>query len=83
MLSIHSSLRPKDDLTINCGQNSEKIVSFDDIVHLNDGEDIMTFIDFDCGLTFYPEPPIELLSDLWKPGAVDGILPCVMNSNCN
>ena len=25
---------------------------------------------------------VEELSDLWKPGAMDGIPPFVMNSNC-
>ena len=34
-LSIHSILRPEDDLISNCDQNFEKTVSFDDIVHLN------------------------------------------------
>ena len=26
---------------------------------------------------------VEELSDLWKPGAMDGIPPFVMNCNCN
>ena len=52
-LVIHSILRPEDDLISNCGQIFKKIVSFDDIVHFIDAN-IMTLVDFDCGIFFYP-----------------------------
>ena len=55
-LEIHSILRPEDDLISYCGQNFKKTVSFDDIVHFID-ENIVTYVDFDCGITFYPETP--------------------------
>ena len=54
-LAIHSVLHPEDDLISNCGQKFKKTVSLDDIVHFIDEEDIVTYEDFDCGITFYPE----------------------------
>ena len=39
---------------------SKKIVSFDDIVHFIDEEDIVTYEDFDCGITFYLETPPKI-----------------------
>ena len=59
-LANHSILRPKDDTISNCDQNSEKTISFDDIVHFIDEEDIVTFKDFDCGFTFYHETPTKI-----------------------
>ena len=59
-LAIHSILRPEDDLISNCGQNFRKTVSFDDIVQFIDEEDIVTYEDFDCGITFYPETPTKI-----------------------
>ena len=59
-LAIHSILRPEDDLISNCGQNVRKTVSFDDIVHFIDEKDIVTYDDFDCGITFYPETPTKI-----------------------
>ena len=59
-LEKHSILRPEDDLISNCDQNFRKTVSFDDIVHLIDEEDILTYEDFDCGITFYPETPTKI-----------------------
>ena len=59
-LSIHSVLRPVDDLISNCGQIFKTTVSFDDIVHFIDEEDIVTYEDFDCGITFYPETPTKV-----------------------
>ena len=35
----------------------QKTVSFDDIVHFIDEEDIVTYEDFDCVITFYTETP--------------------------
>ena len=37
----------------------KKTVSFDDIVHFIDEEEIVTYEDFDCGITFYPETPTK------------------------
>ena len=50
-LAIHSIFRPEDDLKSNCGQNFKKTVSFDDIV---------TYEDFDCAMTFYPKTPTKI-----------------------
>ena len=54
-LAIYSILRPEDHLISNCGPNIKKTVSFDDIVHFIDEENIVTYVDFDCGITFLPE----------------------------
>ncbi len=59
-LAIHAILRPEDDFITNCGQKFKKTVSFDDIVHFIDQEDIVTYEDFDCGFTFYPEFPTKI-----------------------
>ena len=59
-LAIHSFLPPVDDLISNCGQILKKTVSFDDIVHFIDEEDILTYEDFECGITFYPETPTKI-----------------------
>ena len=60
-LAIYSILRPEDDLLSNCGRNFKKTVSLDDIVHFIDEEDIVTYEDFDCGFSFYPELPFQIL----------------------
>ena len=59
-LAIHSILRPQDDLISDCGQYFKKTVSFDDIVNFIDEEDIVTYVDFDCGISFYPETPTKI-----------------------
>ena len=59
-LAIHSIFRPEDDLISNCGQHFKKTVSFDDIVHFIEEEDIVTYEDFDCGITFYPATPTKI-----------------------
>ena len=46
-LAIHSILRPEDDLISNCGPNVKKTVSFDDVVHFIDKENMVTYVDFD------------------------------------
>ena len=51
-LTIISILRPEDYFISNCGQIFKKTVSFDDIVHFIDEEDIVIYEDFDCGITF-------------------------------
>ena len=58
-LAIHSILRPEDDLLSDCGQNFKKTVSFDGILHVID-ENIVTYVDFQCGFTFYPEFPTKI-----------------------
>ena len=59
-LAIHSILRPDDDFISNCGPNVKKTVSFDDIVHFIDEENIVTYVDCDCGITFIPETPTKI-----------------------
>ena len=59
-LALHSFLRPEDDLLSNYGQNFKKTVSFDGIVHFIDEENIVTYVDFHCGNTFYPEFPTKV-----------------------
>ena len=59
-LAIHSILRPEDDLISNCGPIVRKTVSFDDVVHFNDEENVVTYVDFDCGITFLPETPTKI-----------------------
>ena len=54
-----SLLRPEDDFLRNCGQNFKTIVSFDDIVHFIDNENIVTYVDFDCGIAYHPETPTK------------------------
>ena len=58
-LAINPILRLEHDLISNCGQDLKKIVSFDDIVHFIDEENIVTYVDFDCCITFYPESPTK------------------------
>ena len=58
-LAIHSILRPEDDLISNCGPNFKKTVSFDDVVHFIDKENMVTYVDFDFGITFFPENPTK------------------------
>ena len=54
-IAIHSILRPEDDLISNCGPDVKKTVSFDDVVHFIDEENMVIYVDFDCGITFLPE----------------------------
>ena len=58
--AIHSILRPEDDPISNCGPNIKKNVSFDDVVHFIDEENMVTYVDFDCGITFFSENPAKL-----------------------
>ena len=37
----------------------KKNVSFDDVVHFIDEENMVTYVDFDCGITFFPENPTK------------------------
>ena len=59
-LAIHSILRPEVDLVSNCGPNLKKTVSFDDVVQFIDQENMETYGDFDCGITFFPETPTKI-----------------------
>ena len=59
-LAIHSILRPEDDRISDCGPNLKKTVSFDDVVHFIDEENMGTYVDFDCGITFFPETPTRI-----------------------
>ena len=59
-LAIHSILRPEDDLISNFGPNVKETVSFDDAVHFIDEENMVTYVDFDCGITFFPETPTKI-----------------------
>ena len=58
-LAVHSFLRPEDDLISICGPNFKTTVSFDDVVHFIDEENMVTDVDFDCGITFLPEIPTK------------------------
>ena len=60
-LAIHSILRPEDDLISNCGPNLKKTVSFDDVVHFLDEENMVTYVYFDFGITFFSETPTEVI----------------------
>ena len=35
-------------------------VSFDDVVHFIDEENMVTYVDFDSGITFFPETPTKI-----------------------
>ena len=59
-LAIHSLLRAEADSKSNCAHISKKTVSFDDIVNFIVEENILTYIDFDCGFTFNPETPTKI-----------------------
>ena len=58
--AIHSFLRREDDLISNCGPNVKKTASFNDAVHFIDEETIVTYVDFDCDITFLPETPTKI-----------------------
>ena len=58
--AIRSILRPEDDLISNFGPNVKKTVSFDNVVHFIDEENMVTLVDFDCGITFFPETPKKI-----------------------
>ena len=44
-------------------KNFKNILSFDDFVHFTDEELIMSYVDFDCGITFYIETPTKNQTD--------------------
>ena len=59
-LAIYSILRPEDDPISNCGPNLKKTVSFDDVVHFIDEKNMVTYVDFDCGNTFFTETSTKM-----------------------
>ena len=59
-LAIHSILCPEDDLISNCGPSVRRTVSFADVVHFIDEENIVIYVNFDCGITFLPETPTKI-----------------------
>ena len=59
-LAIHSFLRLKDDPISNCGPTVKKTVCFDDVVHFIDEENMVTYVNFDCGITSSPETPTQI-----------------------
>ena len=59
-LAFHSILRPEDDLTSNCGLNIKNTVSFDYVVHFIDEENMVSYVDFYCGITFFPKTPTKI-----------------------
>ena len=59
-IASSSILRPRDDLISNGGQNFKKTVSFDNVVHFIDDEDIVIYEDFDFGIAFNPETPTKI-----------------------
>ena len=58
-LEILSILRPEDDLISNCGPKIKKTVSFDDVVHFDDEKKIVTYVVFDCDVTFFTWTPTK------------------------
>ena len=54
-LALHSILRPEVDFISNCPPNVKKTVSFDDVVHFIDKENVVIYVDFDCVITFLPK----------------------------
>ena len=52
-------MRPEDALISNFDPNVKNTVSFDDVVHFIDEENIVTYVDFDCDITFLPETPTK------------------------
>ena len=65
-LKFHSISLPEDDIISNWGLNVKKTVSFDDVVHFIDKEDIVTYVKFGCGVAFYPETPQKLVRSIEK-----------------
>ena len=50
-------LRPEDNIKSNFGPILKKTVSFDGVVHFIDEGNMVTCVDFDCGITFFSETP--------------------------
>ena len=65
-VAIDSILRPEDDLISNFGPDVRKTVPFDDVVHFIDEDNIVTYINFDCGITFLAETPTKITQINWE-----------------
>ena len=59
-LAIHSILRLEGDLKSNFCPIVKKTVSFDDVVHFIDEDNMVIYVNFDCGITFFPETPTKI-----------------------
>ena len=59
-LAIQPILRLEDDLISNCVPNVKKTVSLDDVAYFIDEENMVTYVDFDCGIKFLPETPTKI-----------------------
>ena len=68
MLAIHSYLRAEVDLISNFGPNVKRTVSLDGVVHFIHEEIMVTFVDFECGITFLSETPTKIrqINREWK-----------------
>ena len=44
----------------NCGHTFKKTVSFDNIVHFIDEQNMVTYVNLDSVFTFYPESPTKV-----------------------
>ena len=53
-------LRLEDHLISNFGPNVKKTVSLYDVVHFIDEENMVTHVDLDGGITFFPETPTKI-----------------------
>ena len=58
-LVIHAILRPENAPISNCGPNLKNTVSFDDVVHFIDEENMVIYADFHCGSTSFTEIPTK------------------------
>ena len=59
-LAIYSISHSEADPTSNCGHLSEKSVSVDDNLRFIVEKNKVTYVDFDCGITFYPEAATKI-----------------------
>ena len=58
-LAIHSLLRSEADPISKCGLIPKETIPFDDILQFIDEENIVTYVEVGCGITFYPEVPTK------------------------
>ena len=58
--AIYSILRQELDPTSDFGHTVKRTVSFDNILHVIDEKNKVTFVDFDCGITFCTAAPTEV-----------------------
>ena len=59
-VSFFPILHPVADFISICGQISKKTVSFNDIGYFIELENVVTYVQFDCGFTFYLETPTKV-----------------------